>query len=73
MAAAHAVKKQTEAIHQNKARTVAGLVVLRFGMRCSWMGAVMPPPPHGTRWPVGSAESKHQPRRGLRGWMGMAG
>ena len=44
MAAAHAVKKHTEAIHQNKARTVAGLVVLRFGMRCSWMGGVIGAP-----------------------------
>ena len=50
MAAAQAVKKQTEAIHQNKARTVAGLVVLRFGMRCSWMGAVMADPLLPWRW-----------------------
>ena len=35
IAAAHAVKKHTQDTHQNKARTVAGLVVLRFGMRCS--------------------------------------
>ncbi len=50
MAAAHAVKKQTEATHQNKARTVAGLVVLRFGMRCSWMGGVMAYPLLLWRW-----------------------
>ncbi|QTW20211.1 hypothetical protein [Comamonas kerstersii] len=27
--------------HQNKARTVAGFMVLRLGMRWSWMGGVM--------------------------------
>ena len=37
--------KQTVATYQNKARTVAGFMVLRLGMRWSWMGGVMRAPP----------------------------